>query len=258
LYNDEAGNPFYFAFNGTGYTSIDEDELAGRFKPRYKDRGWEMTAEGLKSTWDKNTENILYIDIGKDIGSDYEISVSAAMNNGPGYGILFDTTGEGSNENGYSLQYERRVDGNNQTTGGQIIIRPRINGSERINIEVLGGIDNWEKHWLYESLSANHRKELLEKKTISPVIHTYILNAKQFETLEAESTLHLKAKDSDSVGKRVLEVSLQGQKVIGGFEYKVADNNNPINTSGFRVWENRNYWGDEVLFKSFDIKNSNE
>jgi prepilin-type N-terminal cleavage/methylation domain-containing protein len=257
LYSDEAGNNIYFSFNGTVYSSIGDDGFANRFKPRYTDKGWEVTAGGLRSTFTGTTENILYINVGNDIGRDYEISVTAAMNDGPGYGILFDLTGEGNSENGYSLQYERIVGRENKTIGGQIIIRPRLNGNERFNIAALGGSDEWKNHWLYNSLSTSDQDKLQAGDSITPIIHTYILNTDQYGALEKENTLQLKVKDSAKQGIRELEVTLGNEKVIKGsdFEYQVADHNNPMTTSGNRVWFDKGHSGQHVLFKSFEIKN---
>ncbi|OPL10621.1 MAG: hypothetical protein AVO34_10535 [Firmicutes bacterium ML8_F2] len=259
LYSDEAGNTYYFSFNGAGYSSIDDNGLANRFKPRYKDKGWEITARGLRSTFTGttgNTENILYIDVGSDIGREYEISVTAAMNGGPGYGILFDLTGEGNSENGYSLQYER-------SNGGRIIIRPRINGIENPNINDLGGPTEWTNHFIYTLLTEKERLILLEKdandrpKRVSPILFEYKLNNAQKLLLEDENTLKLKVIDTES-GTRKIDVILTDDKVIDGFEYNVADKDNPMTTSGNRVWFNNGHSGEHVLFKSFDIKNISE
>jgi prepilin-type N-terminal cleavage/methylation domain-containing protein len=253
LYSDEEGNAFYFSFNGTGYSSIDEEGLANLFKPRYNNRGWEISAGGVRSTFTGttgNTENILYIDIGEGIGREYVISVSAAMNDGPGYGILFDTTGEGNNENGYSLQYER-------SNGGRIIIRPRINGRENPNIADLGGSENWESHHIYQHLTEQERSTLEEGNRVSPILFNYSLNNAQKELLESGNDLKLKVRDAAN-GKRKIDVYLGNDQVIESFEYNIADPNNPMTTSGYRVWFNNGHSGENVLFKSFDIGNVSE
>jgi len=250
LYSDEEGNLFYFTFNGTGLSSIEDLE---NLTPRYSNREWEIAEGGLRSTfntlsWD--TENILYIGSDEEISRNYLITASVAMNDGPGYGILFDTVLSGSTESGYSLQYERG-------SGGRIIIRPRINGRENPNIDDLGGIDNWESHYLYQSLTAQERSQLLEGKRVSPILYNYRLSDSQKAQLEAGNTLKLNVADSDS-GRRKVDVYLGDDKVIDGLEYNAVDADTPMETSGYRVWNNGGYNGENVRFTSFDIQNTDD
>lgn len=248
LYSDEEGNVFYFTFNGTGLVSIEDLE---DLTPRYSNRGWEIAEGGLRSTfntlsWD--TENILYIDSEEEIGRSYVITANVAMNDGPGYGIFFDTVLAGSTESGYSLQYERG-------SGGRIIIRPRVNGRENPNITDLGGLDNWENHYLYPSLTSQERTQLLEGKRVSPILGNYRLNDSQKEQLETGNTLKLNVTDSDD-GRRKIDVYLGEDKVIDGLKYNAVDADAPMETSGYRVWNNGGYNGEDVRFTSFDIQNT--
>lgn len=247
--SDIEGNIYYFTFNGTGGIAFED---FSSFVPRWSNRDWEITAGGLRSTyttsgWD--TENILYIPA-EDIDRNYDISVNAAMNNGPGYGILFDTAGQNNEENGYSLQYERT------SSGGRIIIRPRINGRENPTIEDFGGASNFENHYLYNALSESERQGLYNGNRVSPILYTYTLNDNQINKLEAGNQLLLEVRDSDD--RRRLNVYLGDERVINNFEYSVEDMNQPMKTSGLRVWNHNNFDGENVLFNSFNISSASE
>ena len=243
MLSDSEGSFYYFTFNGEGGMALDED--FNNFEPRWDSRNWEITAGGLRSTfnpigWD--TQNILYIPA---VASEYDILVEVAMNDGPGYGILFDMTGNG-NKNGYILQYERTSGG-----GGRIIIRPHINGRENPTINDFG--PEFESHYLYDALTLNERNRLLDGNRVSPILITYNLNSNQIERLEEPNHLLLEVRNSNNENKRVISVYLNGVRVIDSFEYSVLDINQPMTTSGLRVWNHNNYDGEKVLFKAFDI-----
>jgi len=62
--------------------------------------------------------------------SEYTINVSATLGAGPGvgYGVLFNTTINGTKDTGYALQFDRGL--------GAIVIRPRTNGTEAGTVKV--------------------------------------------------------------------------------------------------------------------------
>lgn len=240
LYQDSQGNLFYFSFNGQGGISLEDFD---KFKPRYNGRGWEITEGGLRSDFSGNAENVLYIDPGNP-GREYAISVDAVMNDGPGYGVFFDTIGEGNTETGFSVQFER-------SGSGRIIIRPRVNGNERFNLNDLG-VENLQDHYLFDNLSEDDRARLSAGENTPPILHTYSFTPQQREMMEQGNNMRLEVRDGED-GKRVLDVYLGEEKVIDNFLYNVADPDNPIETSGLRVWNNAGYNGENVRFESVDI-----
>lgn len=230
----------FFTFNGTGHFELDE---LGNFTPTplHGSPGWEITASGLRSQG--TGQNLLYMDVDPDeIGREYAITVNAAMNEGPGYGILFDTTGQGIDETGFSLQYER-------AGGGRIIIRPRIDGNENLSNH-RESID--ENHYLWESIPQTERDRFLAGEISSPVLHRHPLSDAQKALLEEGHTLRAEVRDADD-GQRRVEVFLGGEWLFDK-TYRVADPDNPITTTGLRVWQHGDHTGDDVRFSSFDIR----
>lgn len=127
------------------------------------------------------------------------------------------------------MQYER-------SGSERIIIRPRINGRANPNIDDLGGPENWQNHYIYESLTESDRNRLEAGNRVSPILQTYSLTDQQRELLESENFLRLEVRDGGD-GNRRIEVYLGDDKVIDSFEYQVEDHDNPMTISGFRVWE---------------------
>lgn len=185
---------------------------------------WSITEKGLYSTG-ANATDLVFI---KNEKSEYvlktKFQLSEHTSNVGGLGIFFETTLDSSDNNkdtGYILQFDRGF--------SEIVIRSRVNGSESSSqgAQILARIGN---------------------RSTSTIFNTNIPHNSNSDWWQSEKELILSVKPSDTLGKKLISVFLNGEVLLN--EFSIDSNiNSEDNNAGFRAWN-----GAPVSVESLNIE----
>ncbi len=172
---------------------------------------WSINADGLNSTG-TNGSDLLFIANNKEeytLKANFQLGENSTESGG--VGLFFETSLDTANNNrdtGYVLQFDKGY--------SEIVIRKRVSGSESesLGAEILARIGN---------------------RSTSTIKNTSIPYHTDSAWWTAEKELSLSVENSDSAGKKLLTLTLDGEVLLTNFEIDSAiDPAN--NNTGFRAW----------------------
>jgi len=171
-----------------------------------KTGNWNIDSDGFVSSY-----GMLFVD---NNNSEYTITTTAQLDEGTygGYGILFETSlSDPDHDTGYVLQFDRGY--------GGIVIRPRIDGSEKSPLLVLKNSDS-----------------------------SIIPSSKRDEWWSDEHEVTMKVQESDSgTGTKTLTAWIDGTEIVSDWSFE-SDTESENNFTGFRSW------GTGTVYKDIDIE----